>query len=96
MIKLTRRQAEVLDYIERQDIPPSLREIGMFLNIRSTNGVSDHLKSLVRKGRIASSRGIKTRQIRVISRLTEEERRFYQLGGVSYCPTCGRNYGGVQ
>ena len=44
----------VLDYI-RQSIsdrgyPPTLREIGARMGIRSTNGVNDHLRALERKG----------------------------------------------
>jgi repressor LexA len=51
---LTERQREVLDFIEnkiaRDGYPPTIREIGDHLHIRSTNGVSDHLKALQRKG----------------------------------------------
>jgi repressor LexA len=51
---LTHRQQMVLDYI-RQSItdrgyPPTLREIGARMGIRSTNGVNDHLRALERKG----------------------------------------------
>ncbi|MEO7095596.1 MAG: transcriptional repressor LexA [Polyangiales bacterium] len=51
---LTHRQQMVLEYI-RQSItdrgyPPTLREIGAFMGIRSTNGVNDHLRALERKG----------------------------------------------
>src|SRR5580700_2282356 len=51
---LTQRQQMVLDYI-RQSIsdrgyPPTLREIGSRMGIRSTNGVNDHLRALERKG----------------------------------------------
>src|SRR5689334_20309867 len=51
---LTQRQQMVLDYI-RQSIsdrgyPPTLREIGARMGIRSTNGVNDHLRALERKG----------------------------------------------
>ncbi len=51
---LTARQQEVLSFIEdcigSGGFPPTLREIGQALNIRSTNGVNDHLKALTRKG----------------------------------------------
>ncbi len=51
---LTDRQLEVLRFITRQidDVgyPPTIREIGEALDIRSTNGVNDHLKALERKG----------------------------------------------
>ncbi len=52
--ELTERQAKVLDFIrdhiKEQGYPPTVREIGRAFNIRSTNGVADHLKSLERKG----------------------------------------------
>ena len=44
----------VLDFIkssiEERGYPPTLREIGRFMGIRSTNGVNDHLRALERKG----------------------------------------------
>lgn len=51
---LTKRQEQTLDFI-RQSIgergyPPTLREIGEYMGIRSTNGVNDHLRALERKG----------------------------------------------
>jgi repressor LexA len=54
MNALTDRQLEVLRFIARQideaGYPPTIREIGEALEIRSTNGVNDHLKALERKG----------------------------------------------
>ncbi len=54
MKKLTMRQAKVLEYIisslEARGYPPTIREIGTHMEIRSTNGVNDHLKALERKG----------------------------------------------
>jgi repressor LexA len=54
MTGLTERQLEVLRFISRQiedaGYPPTIREIGEALDIRSTNGVNDHLKALERKG----------------------------------------------
>jgi repressor LexA len=54
MTELTDRQLEVLRFIARQiadaGYPPTIREIGEGLDIRSTNGVNDHLKALERKG----------------------------------------------
>jgi repressor LexA len=51
---LTERQVEVLVHIARSmrstGYPPTIREIGLALDIRSTNGVNDHLKALERKG----------------------------------------------
>ena len=54
MIDLSPRQRELLqfleDRIENSGVFPSYREIGNALGINSTNGVSDHLKALERKG----------------------------------------------
>ncbi len=54
MNKLTDRQRMVLEYIcesiQDRGYPPTLREIGLKLGIRSTNGVNDHLRALERKG----------------------------------------------
>lgn len=51
---LTKRQAQTLAYIrqsiEERGYPPTLREIGEHMGIRSTNGVNDHLRALERKG----------------------------------------------
>jgi repressor LexA len=51
---LTKRQAQTLDFIrqsiEQRGYPPTLREIGEYMGIRSTNGVNDHLRALERKG----------------------------------------------
>lgn len=54
MKRLTARQREILDYItasiDERGYPPTIREIGKKMGIRSTNGVNDHLKALERKG----------------------------------------------
>lgn len=63
---LTARQREVLTFIEgfiaTHGYPPTLRDIGAGMNITSTNGVSDHLIALERKGYVrrdvTKSRGI--------------------------------------
>jgi repressor LexA len=51
---LTDRQQQVLEYIRSsiadRGYPPTLREIGAHMGIRSTNGVNDHLRALERKG----------------------------------------------
>src|SRR3972149_5351310 len=52
--ELTERQQRVLSFIEGQirkhGFPPTIREIGRHLGIRSTNGVNDHLNARERKG----------------------------------------------
>jgi len=64
--KLTRRQKEILDYIEKmiteRGKSPTIREIGEKFGISSTNGVRAHLEVLMKKGYIRRqkmiSRGI--------------------------------------
>ena len=67
MQKLTDRQEMVLKYIEssisQRGYPPTLREIGNFMGIRSTNGVNDHLRALERKGYLARE-DMKSRALR--------------------------------
>jgi repressor LexA len=60
----------VLDFI-RQSIhdrgyPPTLREIGARMGIRSTNGVNDHLRALERKGYLTRE-DMKSRALRPTS-----------------------------
>ena len=54
MEELTDRQKQILHFIVRESeskgFPPTIREIGEQMEIRSTNGVNDHLKALERKG----------------------------------------------
>ena len=56
MSDLTRRQKEVLDCIIKgvvnNGMPPTYREIGEELSIKSTNGVSEHVNMLIKKGYI--------------------------------------------
>jgi repressor LexA len=66
---LTDRQQQVLHYI-RQSIhergyPPTLREIGAHMGIRSTNGVNDHLRALERKGYLTRE-DMKSRALRPV------------------------------
>jgi repressor LexA len=67
---LTDRQKAVLDFIsrsiERRGYPPTLREIGEHMGIRSTNGVNDHLKALEKKGYLERE-DLKSRALRPIS-----------------------------
>ncbi len=67
--RLTPRQRAVLDCIrdalQRDGRPPTLREIGAEVGIRSTNGVSDHLKALEAKGYIDRASG-RSRGLRIL------------------------------
>lgn len=64
--ELTARQRQVFEFIETKiqewGYPPTIREIGAHLGIKSTNGVADHLKALKRKGYL-QQRGHKSRTI---------------------------------
>jgi repressor LexA len=56
----------IIDYIGSFGYPPTLREIGKHMNILSTNGVNDHLRSLERKGYIRRSFGYISRGIEIL------------------------------
>jgi repressor LexA len=66
---LTDRQRQALDYItdclNMRGYPPTLREIGEHMGIRSTNGVNDHLKALERKGYLVREE-LKSRALRPV------------------------------
>lgn len=67
---LTQRQRDILDFISssivERGFPPTLREIGEQFQIRSTNGVNDHLKALEKKGHLRRE-DLKSRAMRPIS-----------------------------
>ncbi len=70
---LTQRQQMVLDFIQQsitdRGYPPTLREIGARMGIRSTNGVNDHLRALERKGYLTRE-DMKSRALRPTSLAT--------------------------
>ncbi len=76
MQKLTDRQRAVLDFISEsisdRGYPPTLREIGNHLGIRSTNGVNDHLRALERKGYLTRE-DMKSRTLRLVRMPGEED-----------------------
>ena len=67
--QLTHRQQQALDFItsclDANGYPPTLREIGEHMGIRSTNGVNDHLKALERKGYLVREE-LKSRALRPV------------------------------
>jgi len=73
-MKLTARQAEVLDlvrrYIDETGFPPTRADIARELGFRSANAAEEHLRALARKGAIemvaATSRGIRLPESRGI------------------------------
>ena len=74
MVGLTKRQAQTLDFIrqsiEDRGYPPTLREIGESMGIRSTNGVNDHLRALERKGYLRRE-DMKSRALRLVNKEPE-------------------------
>ncbi|MBX7103419.1 MAG: transcriptional repressor LexA [Gemmataceae bacterium] len=71
LTSLTRRQREILDFINRKiesrGFPPTIRDIGTAFEIRSPNGVMCHLKALEKKGFI-SRQGKSARAIQISHR----------------------------
>ena len=67
---LTGRQQQTLEFIrksiEERGYPPTLREIGEYMGIRSTNGVNDHLRALERKGYLRRE-DMKSRALKLVS-----------------------------
>jgi repressor LexA len=70
---LTKRQEQTLDFIrssiESRGYPPTLREIGEHMGIRSTNGVNDHLRALERKGYLRRE-DMKSRALKLVEDAT--------------------------
>ena len=84
---LTKRQQMVLDFINQsitdRGYPPTLREIGSHMGIRSTNGVNDHLRALERKGYLKRE-DMKSRALRPVNAPTPGN------GDVAQLPIVGR------
>jgi repressor LexA len=80
---LTQRQQMVLDFIREsismRGYPPTLREIGAKMGIRSTNGVNDHLRALERKGYLTRE-DMKSRALRPTSMALQMELPHEALG----------------
>jgi repressor LexA len=76
MKDLTDRQKMILEFISssirERGYPPTLREIGKHMGIRSTNGVSDHLRALKRKGYLDRTR-LKSRALTLTKVNGEDE-----------------------
>lgn len=78
---LTKRQQlileYILDYIQKEGFPPSIREIGKDFAIGSLRGVTVHLDALERKGYI--TRANTPRSIRVIHPSFQQQNRVVML-----------------
>lgn len=86
---LTPRRRQVLEVVERaireRGYPPSVREIGQALGLRSTSSVHFHLKALEQRGYIKRD-GSLTRAITLQDKSSEVVRR----GDTAYIPLVGR------
>jgi repressor LexA len=86
---LTPRRRQVLEVVDRtsreRGYPPSVREIGEALGLRSTSSVHFHLKALERLGYIKRD-GSLTRAITLQDKSSEVIRR----GDTAYVPLVGR------
>lgn len=82
MTGLTKRQKQVLDFIEsvRQsaESSPTLREIAAHFGFKSSRAAADHLAALERKGFIESDAG-KARSLRVTSPLAKLRSRIVDI-----------------
>ena len=78
MTGLTKRQQQVLDFIQRsqqnEGVAPTVREIAAHFGFRSTNAVTAHVRLLRQKGALASEPGL-ARSLRVISPLQTLRKR---------------------
>ncbi|MBI4702711.1 MAG: transcriptional repressor LexA [Deltaproteobacteria bacterium] len=97
---LTARQEEVLGFIRDSILdrgyPPTLREIGAHMGIRSTNGVNDHLRALERKGYLTRD-DMKSRAMRPkeAGPTTQAKKLEGGPGGVARVPVLGRVAAGM-
>ena len=73
--ELTARQRMIFDFLvefsQREGYPPTMREIGEFFGIRSTNAVHEHLRALERKGWVERAEGA-SRGVRVVRQPSDE------------------------
>ena len=86
--ELTPRRREILDFIsetiQERGYPPTVREIGAEIGLKSSSSVHYHLKTLEKKGFITRD-GSLTRALRVSSDEEDTER-----SGATYLPLVGR------
>ncbi len=91
MIKLTTRQKEILEFIDRaireNGFPPTLREICKTFSISSTNGARYHIHRLKKMGYLDIDPG-KSRGVKRVQNETETKKtkRPYQLPILGHIP----------
>jgi repressor LexA len=83
--KLTDRQKQVYEFIKKQIVKhgssPTIREIGSFMKISSTNGVRLHLSALIKKGYIKKHKYI-ARGLELTQNLASEVHKLPLVGSV--------------
>jgi hypothetical protein len=82
MTELTKRQRQVLDFIQSMrrstESAPTLREIAVHFGFKSSRAAADHVAALKRKGFLESDSG-KARSLRVISPLAKLRSRIMDI-----------------
>lgn len=82
MKKLTRRQKQVLDFIDRTQrktgIFPTLQEVANHFGFKSINAVQDHIRALTRKGALEKVPG-KARAFRIVSPLEKYQKQIVHI-----------------
>src|SRR5437868_6634272 len=79
MAELTKRQRQIVDFIDRQrrdhGVTPSFKEIADQFGFRSLTTVADHLRLIRQKGVLAAGEPGRARSLRVISPLQALRKR---------------------
>jgi repressor LexA len=92
IIKLTRRQQEILDFIQlsirRNGYPPTRAEIGTHFGFRSPNAAEQHLRALASKAVIRIEKGT-SRGIHLLQLSTSEQEQS-KAGGLPSLPLVGQ------
>lgn len=83
--KLTDKQRQVLEFIKKKisthGSSPTIREIGKFMKISSTNGVRLHIQALIKKGYLKKTKFI-ARGLEVTDMVMSEIRKLPLVGTV--------------
>ena len=94
---LSDRQRSILGFIHQRltedGVQPSYREIGNAMGIRSTNGVSDHIKALIRKGYLQRRGGTGKAALARSLTLTDAARSEF---GEQVIPAANEAFSGVE
>lgn len=83
--KITAKQQQILDYIKdeilKRGYPPTVREIGETVNLKSTSSVHSHLETLEKNGYIRRdpTKPVLLKYVTTVSRLFEPKWLAYLL-----------------